>query len=150
MDTESKSTTGQPVDWSAFYDKCKNVDSLFYNHGLSRIELCVPDVGLFAAGPSCPIAQITRKVHDKDILVKPMKYVVSFDATRGLQRCLDITLTKPMQFGCGQRKGFIYTIVPRKDVVISRLVVNLADLETAINNLIAEGNRYYFLYCHPY
>ena len=150
MDQEPQSASWQPIDRTAFYGKCKSVDEWFIKNGLTRIELDVPETGLFAAGVVYPIAQVTRQSHEHEDLVKPMKYVMSFDSKNGLKRSLELTLTKPMQFGCGQRKGFSYDVAPRKEVVISRLVVNLADLETAINSLVAEGNRYYFLYCYPY
>lgn len=150
MDQESQLETWQSTDWTAFYDKCKAIDEWFLKHGLSHIEIEVPEVGLFAPSARYPIAQVTKQAQPAETLVKPMRYVVSFDKKIGLQRRLELTLTKPMQFGSGQRKGFSYEVVPRKEVKISRLVVNLADLETAINSLIAEGNRYYFLYCYPY
>lgn len=79
-----------------------------------------------------------------------MKYVVSYDEHHGFQRQLEQPLTKTMQHGSGYKPGFGYDSAPRKDAKVTRLVVNIADLETAINSLIAEGNRYYYLYCYPY
>ena len=117
--------------------------------GLNRIEMDVPEVGLFVSSNLYPVAHFKRQTHLGESLVKPMRYIVTYNPKWGMRRCLEITLTKPMQIGSGQISGYTYEVSPRTDVKISRLVVNLEDLDKAIEGLIAEGNRFYFLFCYP-
>ena len=96
------------------------------------------------------MAHVKHKDHASEVLVKPMKFVMYYDYKLGLRRCIEVQLTRPMQFNRGQVPGFSYEVSPKSDVRISRLVVDLKDLEHAIDELIAEANRFYLLFCYPY
>jgi hypothetical protein len=149
MDSEPQSTQGGPVTKPTFPDKCKTIDELFNTLELQRCELIVPSVGL-CASPMYLIAHIKIQEDPSEVIIKPMKFVMCFDQKLGLRRFVEQQLTRPMQLNRGQIPGFSYEVSPKKDVKISRLIVDLKDLEHAIVELIAEANRFYFLFCYPY
>ena len=115
---------------------------------LHRCELIVPSVGLCSSS-RYPIAHVKSQEVPSETIVKPMKFIMYVDHKLGLRRVVEQQLTRPMQLNRGQIPGFSYEVSPKKDVKISRLVVDLKDLEHAIVELIAEANRFYLLYCYP-
>lgn len=117
--------------------------------GLARVEINIPDVGLFYSD-TYPVPYVKRRIIINEQLLKPMKFVTTFNpADGGLKRFVTQSLSKPMQLTISKTRGFIYQLTPRSDAVISKLVVNLDDLDEAISYLIAEANRFYLLYCYP-
>lgn len=122
---------------------------MFTSLGLHRCELNLPQTGL-CSSTSYALSHVKHKDHPTEVLVKPMKFVIYYDYKLGLRRYIEQQLTRPMQFNRGQLRGFSYEVSPKSDVKVSRLVVDLKDLEHAIDELIAEANRFYLLYCYPY
>lgn len=118
---------------------------------MHRAEIILPYVGLMLS-KDYAMAHVKKRTEPIDILVRPMKFVMIHDSERGLVRYVEQPLTKPMQFGTAAIKtnGFSYSLSPRTDASVSRLVVNMEDLENAIDLVIAEANRFYLLYCYPY
>jgi hypothetical protein len=95
------------------------------------------------------MAQVKLRTKPEEQLVYPMKFIMSYGPVTGLNRRIELTLTKPMQVTGSHTKGFSYEVLARTNVRISRLLVNLTDLDKAVTELIAEGNRFYLLYCYP-
>jgi hypothetical protein len=149
MDTELESASGTTTANATFPDKCNTINSLFNTMGLHRCELIVPAVGL-CTSPMYPIAHVKYQDIEGEVILKHMKFVMCIDPKLGLRRYVEQQLTRPMHLNRGQTPGFSYEVSPKKDVKISRLIVDLKDLEHAIDELIAEANRFYLLFCYPY
>ena len=149
MDSKSKSEPWQPADTAIIADKSRLIDDMFQKHHLSRLEMWVPEVGLFKA-PKQPMSYVKRQAAKEEILITPMRLVMTWDPGKGLRRELVQVLTKPMQTDAAKKKEFFYKISPREEVTISRLIAGIKDINKAIDSLITEANRFYLLYCYPH
>ena len=148
MDQKSKPASWKPVDQTVFHNKCSTITETFNTIGLKRLEIEIPETGLHSSN-LYPIMHVKRQTHVNETLVKPMMFVLSFDPKTGLVRSVQQELTKQMPIQATRAVGFSYQAAPRTDVVISRLVVNINDLDRAIVELMVEANRYLLLYCNP-
>jgi len=122
---------------------------MFQKHHLSRLEMWVPEVGLYKA-PKQPMSYVKRQAAKDEILIHPMKLVMTWDTDKGLRRELIQMISKPMQTDAIRKKEFTYKISPREEVTISRLIAGIKDMNKAIDSLITEANRFYLLYCFPH
>jgi len=147
MDKELKPAEGKSVDLSAFISRCKAVEKVFQEHGVDAFEMNVePATGLLRGG----VILSTGTVIDGAITFRRMKLVTKWNANTGFSRWLVQPLTKPMNISVKTSSRFKYLISAKADVEVKRLLVNLDDLEQAYKELVAESNRVYFLYCHPW
>jgi len=105
-----------------------------------------PATGLLRGG----VILSTGTVIDGAITFRRMKLVTKWNANTGFSRWLVQPLTKPMNISVKTSSRFKYLISAKADVEVKRLLVNLDDLEQAYKELVAESNRVYFLYCHPW
>ena len=148
MDQKFKSTSWKPADQTVFHNKCSTITETFNTLGLKRLEIEIPETGLHSSN-LYPVMHVKRQTHVNETLVKPMLFVLSFDPQNGLVRSVQQELTKQMPIQASRALGFSYQAAQRSDVVISRLVVNINDLDRAVIELMAEANRYLLLYCNP-
>ena len=152
MDQISQSNAGGPASPATLEDKCRLMDELFQQHKLSKLEFDVPNVGFYTS-PQMPLAHVKRWSTTSDRLVHPTKLSWSYTLVGGsytFTRELQQELSKPLNIHLSMTKipGFNYRLRQKENVVISRLLVNLRDIDEAINLLIDEANRFYILYCH--
>lgn len=96
------------------------------------------------------MSYVKRQAAKEEILITPMRLVMTWDPGKGLRRELVQVLTKPMQTDAAKKKEFFYKISPREEVTISRLIAGIKDINKAIDSLITEANRFYLLYCYPH
>jgi len=128
------------------------MDELFQQQKLSRLEFDIPLIGFYASA-LMPLAHVKKWSFTGDRLVHPMRISWSYqllDKGHAFTRELQQELSKPLNIHLSMTKipGFNYRLKQKENVVISRLLVDLRDIDEAINILIDEANRFYILYCH--
>ena len=133
------------------------MDCVFQDHKLSQMQLDVPYVGLCKDTPG-QIAFVKKFSHEltKAHIGCPfysMQIVWEYDTSlrqAGFVRKLQQEITKPLNIHLSMTKmpGFNYRLRAKENVVISRLLVTIRDIDEAIDLLIDEANRFYILYCH--
>jgi len=103
-----------------------------------------------------PLAHVKEGVPMKEQLLKPMKlrWEMVWDKAVGhLERNLVQELTKPVNLRLfnksSKNPGFSYKIKTKENVVITRLIVDIKNVEDGITQLMNEANRFYILYCFP-
>ena len=126
------------------------MDCVFQDHKLSQMQLDVPQVGLVRT--TTEEIAFVRKCPNY-VPTYPMQIVWEYDTSltqAGFVRKLQQEITKPLNIHLSMTKmpGFNYRLRAKENVVISRLLVNIRDIDEAIDLLIDEANRFYILYCH--
>jgi hypothetical protein len=113
------------------------------------VELDVPNMGLYS-NPHMPLPHVKYWL-PFDRLINGMMIQWRMIPGAGLSRCLVQELTKPVNIRLPMNKnpGFSYKVKTKENVIISRLLVDLNDLEDNITQLMNEANRFYILYCFP-
>jgi hypothetical protein len=147
VDQVAESITRTTIAESALTTKCRLMDDLFQQHKLSRLEFDIPGVG-FYSNAQVPLAHVKKWSSTDDRLLEPMKVCWSW-AHGKFERELQQKISKPINIHLTMDKipGFNYRIKPKENVVLSRLLVDIRDLDDAISQLTCEANRFYILYC---
>jgi hypothetical protein len=149
MDKDTKPNQRIATLNPAFADTCGTVDKLFIERQLLTVDVAVPFTGIFKDGI---LTQVKGYSEGKKADI-PMKLTWEYipDGNKGWKfvRKLQQELSKPLNIHLSIKKepGFDYRIHNKQNVVISRLLVDLRDIDEAIDLLIKEANRFYILYC---
>jgi hypothetical protein len=128
------------------------MDELFLQHKLSLLEFDIPETGLFVAS-QVPMGHIRKWTSTSDRLIFPMKICWSYELVGNnyvFTRKLQQKITKPLNIHLlmKMQTGFNYKLAHKENVIISRLLVDLRDINEGIDTLMTEANRFYWLYCH--
>jgi hypothetical protein len=149
MDKISQPLTGRSTPKPTFADKCSIIDKFFLNNKLTEIQIEVPYAGFILASPIAYVKHILRP-EDENSPLFYMKLVWRYDRlSKTFIRELRQELPKPLNMHMVMTKlsGFNYRIRTKENVVISRLIVNIRDIDESVNTLIDEANRFLILYC---
>lgn len=125
---------------------------MFIDKQLLNVDLGIPGTGLFKNGIFTKVAQMSPKERPNIPMKLTWEYVPDGKQGWKFVRKLHQELTKPLNIHLSIKKesGFDYRIHTKQNIVVSRLLVDIRDIDDAIDLLIEEANRFYILYCQAF